>query len=144
MKTSTVLIIFVLTLTMSCEKIHNSSYLDEWLGVYEGTSHHWDIYSVSTNNIVSTHEYKKVLAEVGEGDLDSTLNLTLTFDSTITFTHSDLKFSASGHHFSVSGGGSGVASITIKFDTDSMHYNSFKKCGMPCSASIDFSIKKKQ
>lgn len=143
-KARSLLIVFVLTLTMSCEKIDNSSYLDKWVSVYAGTSHHWGNYPVSMDSFVRTQKYKHVLAEVGKGDFDSTLNLTLIFDSITTITHIDLKFSDSGNHFSDSGGGSSYASLDIYFIADSLYYKSFNKCGIPCSVGVDFSIKKEQ
>ena len=66
----------VLIIFMTCQKnvdIELTSYLDEWLGVYEGTSHHWySFYNGFEAEI--THTYRNVSVEVQLGSLDSTMN----------------------------------------------------------------------
>jgi hypothetical protein len=114
-------------------------YLDQWLGSYEGTSHHWTSYPVA-DGFYNSHTYKKIVVDVLKGEIDSTLNMTLTYNDTIVRYTNDLPISPEGGHFSQWGGGSSYGSLTVNFTADTLHYINFQKCGIPCSSGIDFSI----
>lgn len=134
-------LLVVLFLFISCQKDSNdpSTYLDPWLGIYQGTSHHWISYPSDTT-FVTNHSYRSVMVEVVKGNMDSTVNLQIVYNDTITELKTDLKVSFTGHHFSQWGGGSGYGSLTFDFRNDSLIYNYFQKCGIPCNSGIDFKL----
>ena len=145
-KAGFVLLVIVLTLSISCEKIEEMSYLDQWLGMYEGSSFHWSQEFDSSKDSVVRMEYiQTVLAEVRRGKIDSSLSITLTFDDKFIHTQSDLIFSDSGYYFSAWGrGGSSYSQLMIRFRADSMHYSSYGKAGIASSGGTYFSIAKRQ
>jgi hypothetical protein len=127
-------------------QIEINSYLTKWLGMYEGSSHHWSSYPTEINGqwqFVTYHTNKNVLVNVNKSSQDSCLDFTLTYDDSIMGTKNDLKFLVSGIHFSSWGGGSGYGSLDINFNSDSLSYYYFQKCGVHCSSGIDFVIGKK-
>jgi hypothetical protein len=133
----------VLLLNISCEKTtENSSYLSKWVGNYEGTSHHWSSYPSGdiTDPLIENNSYEKVQVNVQESSKDSCLNFIITFNDSDTVKKNDLQFSVSGVHHSQWGGGSGFGSLDIKFASDTINYNNFQKCGIPCSGGTDFVI----
>jgi len=124
-------------------QIEIKSYLTRWLGIYEGTSHHWVSYPTEINGqwqITTYHTYNNVLVNVAQSSQDSCLDLAITYHDTINGSQNGLKFSVSGTHSSQWGGGSSQGSLDIHFDRDSLKYNYFQKCGIPCSSGIDFVI----
>lgn len=130
---------------LSCKKADIStptSYLDQWTGEYEGTSHHYSTYPGDTFFVTNDY-YKNVLVDVRKSSLDSCLDLTITYDDTLVETRNDLIFSGAGVYFSEWGGGSSYGSLTVAFKPDSLHYDYFQKCGIPCDYGIYFNIKKK-
>ena len=137
MRSTTYLTVFILTVIVSCEKFDNSNYLNQWLGEYEGTS---ETRSFSSDG--ESYSYRHVLVEVQRGDMDSTLNITCTYDDVWTVSHHDLKFSSLGHHSSASGAGGDRSNLSIDFDVDSMHYFSSQNHGIGGSSSVSFSIEK--
>ncbi len=149
-KAGSVLLLIILSLSISCEKIEEPSYLDQWLGMYEGSayswSHEWDS---SKDSTIKRESIWTVLAEVRKGEVDSSLAITLTFDGITydrrnTWTLRNLIFPDSGYYNSVSGGGSDYSNVMIQFDTDSMHYSSYNKAGIASSGGTNFSIAKKK
>jgi hypothetical protein len=145
MKAKTYFLFCFLIIFMSCEKNDKadpSSFLNKWLGAYEGTSHHW-ITMPNDSEMVTYNYYKKVHVDVQKSSLDSSLNLTITYNDSIIDSKNNLKFSSSDHHFSQWGDGSGYGSLTVNFNSDSLHYKFFQMCGIPCSSGIDFNLKKK-
>jgi hypothetical protein len=133
----------VLLFTISCEKTkENESYLSKWLGTYEGTSHHWSSYPSGnlTDPFIVNHSYEKVQVNVQKSNIDSCLNFLITYNDSVIDKKSDLQFSVSGIHHSQWGGGSGFGSLDVTFASDSIHYNNFQKCGIPCSSGTDFVI----
>lgn len=146
MKTKILLILCISIVFFSCKKDEEkneekTSYLDQWVGKYKGTSHHWSTYPSDTI-LITNDEYKEVSVEVKKNETGSSLDLTLTYnDGNVDFKNG-LEFSSSGHHFSKWGGGSGYGSLTIDFMSNSLCYDYFQKCGIPCDSGIDFTIKK--
>ena len=143
-----------LVLTMSCEKKDNPSdpepplpqisYLDAWTGTYTGTSREWMEYPTSTG-FVFHESYRQVRVEVAKaemdslfGNTDSLLNLKFIYEDTIITERAGLKFTADGRYYSNWGGGSGFGSLEIQFDSVSLNYVHFQKCGIPCSSGSDF------
>lgn len=130
----------------SCQKnndIEPNSYLNKWLGIYEGTSHLWSSYPGSDFTNIRNDYYYKAKVDVVKSSLDSSLNLTITYNDSIINSLNDLKFSSSGHHFSEWGSGSGYGSLTIEFMSDSLHYLSYQKCGIPCNVGAVFWLVKR-
>ena len=133
----------VLLFTISCEKTKETEpYLSKWLGIYEGTSHHWSSYPGGglTYPFIENHSYVKVQVNVQKSNIDSCLNFLITYNDSVFDNKSDLQFSVSGIHHSQWGGGSGFGSLDVNFDSVSLHYNNFQKCGIPCSSGTDFVI----
>jgi len=126
--------------------IEIKSYLTKWLGIYEGISHHWSTYPCEINDqwqIITNHDYKKVLVNVTKSRQDSCLDFAFTYNDSIMDTMNALKFSVSGIHFSEWGGGSSYGSLNIRFYSDSLNFDYFQKCGIPCGSGIDFVLSKK-
>ena len=122
-------------------EIEVKSYLSKWVGVFEGTSHHWSNYPVMVDGefqLVTNNTYKTVLVNVNQSTQDSCLDFTITYNDTIVETKNDLKFSDSGIHHSQWGAGSGYGSLDINFESDSLYYDYFQQCGIPCQSGIDF------
>jgi hypothetical protein len=139
----------IVLLNLGCAKKEDngqpSTYLGKWIGTYEGTSYHWSSYPVEIDGLwqyITNDSYKNVSVEVRIGSQDSCLNFLITYNDSINDTNADLLFSNLGVHFSQWGVGSGYGSLNISFESDSMHYNYFQKCGMPCTSGIEFDIKK--
>ena len=133
----------ILLITISCEKSkENESYLSEWEGTYEGTSHHWSSYPGGglMDPFIINHSYNKVQVNVSKSETDSCLNFLITYNDSIIEKKIDLKFSVSGKHHSQWGGGSGFGYLDVSFVSDTLHYNYFQKCGIPCSGGTDFVI----
>ena len=133
----------VILFTISCDKTkENESYLSKWSGTYEGTSHHWYRYPSGnlTNPLIENHSYEKVRINVEKSNKDSCLNFLITYNDSVTDMKNDLQFSVSGMHHSEWGGGSGFGSLDVIFGSDTLYYNSFQKCGIPCSSGTDFVI----
>lgn len=125
--------------------IEVKSYLTRWLGTYEGTSRHVESYPKIINDqfqLVTNVSYRNVSINVEIGDQDSCLYFLITYNDSIIDTKEDLLFSNLGFHFSQWGVASGYGSLNISFESDSMHYNYFQKCGIPCDSGVDFDIKK--
>lgn len=149
MKIITFLLIIAVLIAISCDNSDYSkinSYLKQWTGKYEGTSHHWSSYPAQINGQwqwITDESYNKVLIEVVNSELDSCLNFKIKYNDTILDIKENLLFSKSGFHYSEWGGGSGYGSLSISFKSDTMFYKYFQKCGIPCSSGIDFNILKK-
>ena len=125
--------------------IEIKSYLSKWIGIYRGTSHYWSSYPSETNGewqFITNDSYRNVSVDVKYGEQDSCLNFEITYNDSIVDKKENLLFSNVGVHFSQWGGGSGYGSLNINFNSDSLHYDNFQKCGMPCNSGIDFDIKK--
>jgi hypothetical protein len=82
---------------VSCNKaddIEPISYLDQWTGNYEGTSHHWSSYpGAGYQEWHDNHFYKKVRVNVSKSSQDSCLDLRITYNDSVIVTREDLKFS---------------------------------------------------
>ncbi len=149
-KLGSVLLVIVLSLSISCEKTEDPTYLDQWLGMYEGSAYSWSKeWDSSNDSSILRESFWTVLAEVQKGEIDSSLSITLVFegltnDRIRTTTHSDLLISDLGYHKSSSGGGSSYSHVIIQFDADSLHYSSFSHSGIASQGGTDFGIAKKQ
>lgn len=122
------------------------SYLSKWTGTYEGTSHSWLGSPQLVNGqyqYVVNHYYKSVLAEVTLSAQDSCLDFVFTYDGTQVYNNTGVKFLPSGTHYSSWGGGSSYGYLHLKFENDSMNYDRFQKCGIPCNSGTDFIIGRK-
>lgn len=127
-------------------QIQVNSFLTRWIGMYNGISRHWSSYPVQVNGqwqTINNIKYNKVLVNVTKSVRDTCLDFSITYNDSIINTRNGLKFLASGTHFSQWGGGSGYGSLNIGFVRDSLKYNYFQKCGIPCTSGIDFYIGKK-
>ena len=123
-------------------QIEIQSYLAKWVSDYEGISHHWlrsPEYSAS-GPYIEDHYYKKVQIKVFKSSIDSCLNFLITYNDSIIDEKNNLKFSVLGTHFSHWGWGSGYGFLKVNIDRDSLHYNYYQKCGIPCSSRIDYVI----
>jgi hypothetical protein len=136
------LVLMAIILLTSCKKEDEGfAYLEQWLGTYTGTSHHWSSYPSDTAWI-ENNEYKDVVVDVEKGSRDSTVLLVMTYDDASVDSVKDLKISASGRYFSEWGAGSSYGSRTVQFNDNKMHYDLFQKCGIPCSSGMDFVAEK--
>ncbi len=138
MKTS-YLFFCILLLSYSCSKDNKDDFLDQWIGVYEGTADQWSSYP-GDSSFIESHEFKGVIAEVKKATIESAVNITLTFDSAQVKIYSDLVIDQQGHHFSEWGGGSGYGSLNLQFESDSLDFELFQKCGIPCDSGTKFKI----
>jgi hypothetical protein len=126
--------------------IEIKSYLSKWIGIYGGISHHWSSYPTEINGhwqFITNESYRKVSVDVSLGGQDSCLNFIITYDDTVIDTKENLLFSNSGVHFSQWGGGSGYGSLNIIFKSDSLYFDNFQKCGIPCNSGVDFDIERR-
>lgn len=145
MKTKLVLLCCMSSLIMgACKKdeARIDAYLEQWMGYYEGTSHHWMTHPGDMGWINYSSD-RNVLVLVHRSELDSCLNLTITYNDTIINHQNELYFPPDGKHFSQWGGGSSYGSLNIQFEDGMMDYHYFQKCGIPCSSGIEFNIGKK-
>jgi hypothetical protein len=145
MKPKYIILLCVALSMVMCSKNESrlDTYLNQWMGKYEGTSHHWMTYP-GDSGMINSNTDKHVLVHVQKSSLDSCLNFTFTFDDTLINNINDIYFLPTGKHFSDWGGGSGYGSVTIEFEPDRMNYHYFQKCGIPCSSGVDFTIDKKE
>jgi len=124
-------------------QIEIKSYLSKCLGFYKGTSHHWSSYPNSIPGpFIENHAYKKVQVSVAKAIQDSCLDLNISYNDSIINYKKNLFFSPSGIHSSQWGGGSGYGSLEIEFDSDTLYYRYFQKCGIPCNSGIEFESEK--
>lgn len=139
------LLAFVIINT-SCRKDDLTNiYLNQWIGKYEGTSYHWSTHPTQINGqwqVTTNESYKDVAVLVIPGARDSCLDFIITINNATPDTLKNLLFSDIGEHFSSSGGGSGYESLKISFESDSLFFSKYYKCGIPCSGGIEFNIRK--
>lgn len=145
-KTHFALVISILALmNVGCEKkeetLTQSSYLDQWVGTYEGNSYQWLSY-YSAGQSSQSGVFKKVSIEVSRGSQDSTLDFAYTYNDSILKTEAALHFSDSGFHSSSWGGGSSYATLEIYLHGDSIHYDLHQSCGMTCEQGEYINIQK--
>jgi hypothetical protein len=122
-------------------QLEKKSYLFKWTGTYQGLSDHWISYPTEVNGqwqYVTNHTYKNAVVTVTMSNQVSCLDIAISYDSAAAEISSGLNFSSSGNYFNQWGGGSGYGSLTIKFSGESITYNYYQKCGIPCSSGIDF------
>lgn len=150
MKAKLFLCTIVSLIIVSCEKADDVKpipYLNQWIGNYEGTSHHWSSQPTEINGqwqVITNEAYRKVSVDISIGEQDSCLTFNIIYEDTILDTKENLLFSNLGVHLSEWGGsGSGYGSLNISFKSDSLYYDNFQKCGIPCDSGIDFDIAKK-
>ncbi len=127
-------------------KIEIQSFLSKWMGVYEGSAHHWRTYPAEINGqwqIVEEQSYEKVVVVVKKSSQKACLDFTFTYNDSNTSTQNDILFSSSGNHHSQWGAGSGYGTLNITFHPNSLEYWSQQKCGIPCDSGTDFNISKK-
>ena len=144
MKAKILLIALSIICITACKKNNSDNlyYLDQWIGEYEGTSHHWISYPSGTT-WYEDHTYKKVVVDVQKSSMDSCLDLFITYNDSIEHSKHDLKFSSSGKHYSEWGGGSTHGALSVRIDPDSLHYDLYQGCGMVCSSGINFYLSRK-
>ncbi len=137
---------FLLSLVfISCQKENTtppvpvpvSDYRDTFVGHYEGKGMS---YSAIFNDYSETQH--SVQAQVEFGEMDSTINILLIYDGQDSSEIRDWKIPEDGISSETAGGGSSYRSLSIVFTTDSMEYDYFGKCGIPCSSGTYFKIKK--
>lgn len=125
--------------------IEVKSFLSKWIGMYRGISHHLSASITQVNGklqYVTTDITRNVSVNVKFGMQASSLNFEIKYDDSILDKKENVLFSNKGDHFSSWGGGSSYGSLSIKFTVDSLYYDAFQKCGIPCSDGISFDIKR--
>lgn len=143
MRIKMIIAICISVLLFSCRKNKDDeyAYLDQWVGIYVGISYHWSTHPVDTI-MVTNEQYKVVIVDVQKNESESSLDFTLTYNDGIIDNRDKIKFTTSGTHSSNWGGGSGYGSLDIDFKSDSLHYDYYQKCGIPCNSGIEFKIKR--
>jgi hypothetical protein len=122
-----------LLLFVQCEV--PKDYRTAWVGTYQGSVEIGTQYpsTVGGNWVMfdTTYIQQWTIDVALEGD--SSLALT-GFHDTVAADFGVLKVPASGIFYRQSGGGSSYAELGIVFARDSLTWNSFTKCGIPCSS----------
>lgn len=123
-----------------------TTYLDKWVGNYEGNSRHWYSYSYFVDGEWHTHNeanYKKVVVNVQKGSKELCLNFKITYDDIEKDSIINLLFPESGDFIQYIDGGSSYGKIEINFTNDILSYDYSRGCGHYCSKGIDFKIEKR-
>lgn len=130
----------ILFTASGCEKKEdNESPTSKWLGVYEGSSSHWESYPYGGGS-----DYNKtVVVNVKKGSQKSCLNLTITYNNSQTTTLENLMFSNTGSYSEETGGGSLSRSLSIYFKPNRLVYHYSSRGGMNYTSGVDFDIYKK-
>ena len=117
----------------SCER--HADYRNAWVGTYQGSMELGSQYPSTVGGIWimfdTTFTQSWTIEVAKEGD--SSLALT-GFRDTVTADFGVVKVPASGIFVRQTGGGSSYAELSIVFAHDSLTWNSFNKCGIPCSS----------
>lgn len=145
MKSRWFIILFAVVFLASCTKddeLQLDSYLNKWIGVYEGTSHSW-ITSPTGNAMVTTNTYSDIFIEVKKNNKDSILTLVYKDKYNNITGQGDYKILPSGYYHSEWGSGSSYGTISIRFDSTSLSYSSYQKCGIPCDSGKRSYLRKK-
>lgn len=118
----------------ACER--HRDYRNTWVGSFEGEVEHGTSYP-STDSLGNWYIYTGTSTEIWmlevEKDGDSALVLTKWVDGTAEDLGS-FHVTPSGEYFTQSGGGSSYSSLEIMFSADTLTWNRFQKCGIPCSS----------
>lgn len=118
---------------VSCDR--QTDYRNAWVGTYQGDVELGTQYPSTVGGnwtMFDTTYTQRWTIEVALSG-DSSLALT-GFRDTVTVDFGVLKVPASGIFFRQTGGGSSYAELGIVFGQDSLTWNSFNKCGIPCSS----------
>lgn len=117
----------------SCDR--HTDYRDAWVGTYQGEVEVGTQYPSSIGGPWTMFDTTYIQPWVIEVALDGDSSLALTgFRDTVAADFGVLKVPASGIFFRQTGGGSSYAELGIVFGHDSLTWNSFNKCGIPCSS----------
>lgn len=146
MKNTLFIFLFAAILMLSCTKSDDEprldSYLNKWLGSYEGTSHSWQT-SPSSNAMVTTNTYSDIFIEVKKSKKDSILTLVYKDKDKNVTGQCEYKILPSGYYYSDWGAGSSYGTMSIQFNSNSLTYRSYQKCGIPCDSGTNYDLVKK-
>jgi len=118
-------------------------YRSNWVGTYEGPVEIWTQYPSSTGGTWIMFDTTYAQNWTIEVRLDGDSSLALTgFRGADSANWGVIKVPESGVFFRQSGGGSGYAELGITFAGDSLVWNSFNKCGIPCSSGSNGVLRK--
>lgn len=129
--------------TITSIKVLVKSYLEKCFGKYEGKTLLWSTYPKNVNgNLILCNDstITMVSVEVIAGTQDSSLNIQINRSGRNPENIQNLFLPIHYTYFSSSGGGSSYSSLQIIFRNDSMIFNRFQKCGIPCSQGEVFNI----
>lgn len=118
-------------------QITSTNYLYQWLGKYEGVSKYWITYPVGFGAPYYSETIQDVIVETSISQLDSALHVFIQYEGGNS-SQNDIKVSPFGVHNSTWGHGSSGGSLDITFSGDSLIYDKFQKCGMPCQSGEEF------
>ena len=138
MKSATLFISSILLILSSCTKeaTQQTSYLDKWVGEYEGISDHW---TAGGGNVY--HIYKVVEVDVKRNSTSSSVDLIVTYNGGSPRTLDTVHVNLSGIHKSRQT--YQHSSLEIKFTPDSLIYNGYNHNSVGFQDGIDFEIEKK-
>jgi hypothetical protein len=130
-----ILLLGFFTLTLwACER--HRDYRNAWVGEFEGDITHGTSYPSTDSNgnwIILTQTMLSHWQLVVEKDGDSALSLTKYVDGN-THILGSFPVKPTGQYLMQSGGGSSYHSLEIWFASDTVTWNDFQKCGIPCSS----------
>ncbi|MBI1288905.1 MAG: hypothetical protein GC178_15160 [Flavobacteriales bacterium] len=132
----------------SCKKNENIDipeqdpyYLEKWTGDYDGISHHFKR-AHNGDSIQTWSQTKHVTVNVLKSSVDSSLNVFVSYNDTLTSSYFDLKLPVSGAYSSQSGSGSGYRELSLQFGSDSIDYYLYEACGVWCETTVQFALQK--
>jgi hypothetical protein len=133
----------VLISLFSCKKdqIDQSFYLNDYAGIYTGTSVYSQTYPQGSSWVTITKN-RDVEIEVSPSSVDSCLDFYITRSDTSFASFTAKKISINGRHESEWGGGSSYGSLSINFNSGKLHIYRYQKCGIPCTYTETFNADK--
>jgi hypothetical protein len=118
----------------ACER--HPDYRHAWIGAFEGEVEHGTSYP-RTDSLGNWYIYTGTSTEIWqlqvEKEGDSLVHLTKWVNGTME----DLgpfQVKPTGQYMTQSGGGSSFSSLEIWFSADTLTWDRFQKCGIPCSS----------
>ncbi len=118
---------------VGCDR--QTDYRNAWVGTYQGDVELGTQYPSTVGGNWTMFDTTYIQRWTIEVALNGDSSLALTgFRDTVTADFGVLKVPASGIFFRQTGGGSSYAELGIVFGHDSLTWNSFTKCGIPCSS----------
>jgi hypothetical protein len=128
-----VLAVVLVLVLASCDR--QTDYRKAWVGTYQGEVELGTQYPSTVGGNWTMFDTTYTQPWTIEVALNGDSSLALTgFRDTVVADFGVLKVPASGIFFRQTGGGSSYAELGIVFGHDSLTWNSFNKCGIPCSS----------